>query len=180
MTSVSPLRAVEPDAQYEAALVLAVPPAVGDLVRELRGRLRLPAPPEHQLVPHVTVLFLGHAGGAWLRRTTPVLEALKSSRVTATLCGLGSFVEQGRVRNLHLRLGRTRGLRDLHSRAINASSELGWIPSTPYIHERYLPHISVYDRIDIEADVVSALGILVPRSAMELGELYVIGKVLRP
>lgn len=170
-----------PSAIYEAAVVLCPPPAVVDLVWQLRMELRLDAPREHQLAPHATVLFLGQWPGERMQGYAhTVLNALSSASVSCSLDGFGTFTRRDRVTNIHLRLAAADGLRGLHKHAIASLTGTDWLSSSRYIRELYVPHISVLDGLDARLSMVAPqIARALPRWSIVLDEPHMIGRFIR-
>jgi 2'-5' RNA ligase len=177
--TVGRLGRLRPDGFYEAALVLSPARSLDAFVRRARRGLPVARPRERPLPPHVTVLFLGRAPGRRLARWLRALEGLAPAPLRLRLDGVGVFRAGGRVVNLHLRLAPEAPLRALHAQALERVLAAGWAPATPYLRERYVPHLSLLDGIDAD----DALGehplvARLPRLEALLGDLHVIGKRL--
>jgi 2'-5' RNA ligase len=166
--------------RYAAALVLALPADLGDLVLELRRRLPRLGPASRQLPPHLTVLFLGEGDGRILAALQQGLLALAPVAVAVELGPAGVFTHARSVTNLHLTVRERGSLRDLHRRAIGVCAGRGWEPQTVYLRERYVPHISLFDRISVAPETareaVWAVG--TPAWTGELGDLRLMAEVL--
>lgn len=170
---------LRPAGFYEAALVLRPTRPLDALARRLRRALPVEPPRERPLAPHVTVLYLGRAPGrrlnAWLR----ALDGLAPGPLPVWLDGAGAFRAGARLVNLHLRLRPEEPLRELHAEALARVLAAGWEPATPYLRERYTPHLSLLDGVDTgDALLGHPLLAELPRLDARLGGLHVIGRRL--
>jgi 2'-5' RNA ligase len=176
VTGVFGLPLLGPSVMYESALVFWLPPAEQAYVEALRCALDWPAPPEYQLVPHVTVLFLGRMHGSELVRLHSVLGTMVSTVVDSDIVGLGCFSSEETISNVHLRL-EGRQLRQFHDRCFDACIAAGWQPQTPYVRDRYVPHVSVFDRVRMPLIAYPAEPPDLPRK-LRLDEVTVIARVV--
>jgi 2'-5' RNA ligase len=145
------LRRLQPSESYECALAYDVSPALRSAVWSLRRGLELPAPPEFQLTPHITLLYVGRLEGRSLLALDAVFRSIEPSRATVTVGGrLSAFSTGGSVVNVHLPVWPARVVRAEHRRVLRAFTAQGFAPQTPYVEERYVPHVSVVDRVNLE------------------------------
>lgn len=170
-----------PGARYEAALVFGLPQPVAAAVKCLRIQLAWEAPGEYQLTPHITVLFLGRIEGARLLDLHRALSWLRPVEIEVKIGGFGTFVSGSKVTNLHLRVLAGTAIRNLHHRALETCRAVGWEPQTPYLGDRYEPHISIFDRVDVEVDRL-ILPTPPPNIAgtVTLHDLHLFAKRIRP
>ena len=145
------LETVDETVWYEAALAFRAPEDLRCVVLDLRSRLGWPAPPEFQLEPHVTVLFLGRRIGRQMVGLKATVEGLVPARAEACLVGLGVFKRGDKIINVHLKLGGAPQLRALHRRAHELATDGGWGSQSPYILADYTPHVSIYDSTSLDA-----------------------------
>jgi len=166
-----------PAAQYDSALVFGLPARLAAAVEELRGKLPWEVPADDQLVPHLTVLFLGRMEGAKLLDLQRAFADLRPVEVDIGLGDLDTFVSASRVSNLHLRVRGDAGLRTLHQRALKACRAAGWEPQTLYLENRYLPHITIVDGVDVDANgLVLPSPPVPPATVVRLDDLYLLAK----
>jgi len=138
--------------RYESALVYALPDDVVAHVEALRRSLGVEAPPEFQLEPHLTVLFLGHMDGTQLLALWQCLHQHRGATTEVGLQNLGTFRSGSRVTNIHIRVAPGAEILALHERVRQACSQFRWFAPGPYVGSGYTPHISVFDGIDIAGD----------------------------
>lgn len=136
---------LDPRARYEAAWVVALAhPAAGRIV-SLRQALGLAAPV--QLLPHLTLLFIGRGSGAQLEGLRHVLAEIAETCPAFVLDSWGTFGADRRVANLHLRPA-AGPFAALHSDALARCEAAGWANPSAFTGARYTPHVSVYDGLD--------------------------------
>jgi 2'-5' RNA ligase len=182
VTGVDRLDGVDVNLIYQAALVFGLPHELAAIVSSLRAKWALPAPPEHQLVPHLTVLFLGNGPGLRLQPVLHALYGLLPIAKETCVNGVGTFRSSaGTANNVHL-LAEATGLHQLHRRAYEVCCGSGWEPADQFLFERYVPHISVFDRIAVEGEVIDRVLRSADARSFQwkgtLTDLHVIGKVL--
>jgi len=165
---------IHADTRYKTALVLPVPPEVEDIVLQLRNELRdLTWTRGEELVPHLTLLFLGHPLGHELAQLQVALGPMRSTVVQINLAGLGHFGPPQAATNVHLNVAPNAGLRAAHQAALDLADRFGWPRQTAYLGSRYFPHISVIDRTNL--DIVQFLGrVRVPEENFELAGPYLL------
>jgi 2'-5' RNA ligase len=168
-----------PEALYESALVLGLPGPLAEAVEDLRARLAWEAPAEHQLTPHLTVLFLGRMPGSRLLELHHVLSGLRPVEAGIGLGGLETFGSGSTVTNLHLRVTGDAAVRALHERALESCRAAGWEPQTRYLGGAYVPHITVFDQVEVPAGSF-VLPPAPPAATWRLHDLHLIAKRLRP
>ena len=145
------LRRLQRAGSYECALAYDLSPALRMAVLSLRRGLGLPAPPEFQLTPHLTLLYVGRLESRALLGLDDVFRSIAFSRPTVTVGGrLRAFSTGGRVVNVHLPVVPAKAVRSEHRRVFRAFTAYGFTAQTPYVEERYVPHVSVVDRVDLE------------------------------
>lgn len=170
---------LDPAARYEAAWVCGPSPAVAQAVRRLRRALREHAPDEAPLPPHVTLAFLGRWPGLAIERWRSVLARVRVRLPSVRLASVAAFRRGRRVTNVHLRIEPESELRALHERALDALLLAGWTCPTPYVRERYAPHLTLFDGLAAGGDLLAhpALAAFTPLSTRLFGP-YLIGKRL--
>lgn len=146
-----PLGFVSPDGQYEVAWVAPIGGVARDIIEDIRKKSSIPRPREHQLRPHLTILFLGALPASSLAEVLPALEASAGDVPGFCLEEWGAFTIDGRVVNLHLRASPRAPLVALHRRAFGVARNLGWSNPSEFTGDRYVPHVSVFDRVDLDA-----------------------------
>ncbi|XYI01399.1 2'-5' RNA ligase family protein [Sorangium sp. So ce1128] len=162
---------------YVSALVLGMPVAVAELVQSLRRTIPIQAPPEHQLDPHLTVLYLGIMPSPQLELLRRSLLALRPVGLDVNLGGIGTFAAAGRITNVHLRVEECAAIRELHWRALDICRAHAWPPQTPYAGNGYVPHVTILDCIDVPAAdfMPPPVSALLPVHAW-LDDLHLIGR----
>lgn len=136
--------------RYESALVYRLGPQLTRWIQDVRERLHL-APEIRQLEPHLTVLYLGRLEGSKLVELHQRLSRLEWARSEVHFGDLGSFRRNGTIINVHLRVTFEEGLRSLHRRALEVCSEAGHIPQSEHIGASYLPHVTIFDDLELAA-----------------------------
>lgn len=137
-----------PRERYESALVFLLPEPATQWICALRAEFDLAAPPEHQLIPHMTLLYLGHMSGTDLLEVQQQLAVLAAPAIQAVPTRFGTFRRDGRVCNVHVRM-ESAAVQGLHARALGQCESLPWFSRRGYVGDRYTPHVSVCDRIDV-------------------------------
>lgn len=155
-TWAAPADPVVAAAAYTCAIAYGLPAPVSQLVLELRARLAL-RPERPRLLPHLTVLFLGRTTGAGLQMLQRALGRLASATAEVVLDDLGVFMSGAFVHNVHIAVVPQGDILSVHARALDVCADIGWRPQTAYVRERYVPHISIYDRIEVPAAAVATL-----------------------
>lgn len=140
-----------PEGRYESALVFAVDNRLHETVLKLRRTLPYSALEEFQLEPHLTVLYLGTMRSKVLLELWEGLQALKPQFLRLQSDGFGVFRRGNTITNLHIRVRSSVALMALHNRALETCRSYQWAPSTKYIGSRYVPHVSVFDRVEISS-----------------------------
>jgi 2'-5' RNA ligase len=158
-TGVCRLPWIEKTGRYESALVFDLPETLAEQILRARQALDVSYPPEHQLAPHLTLLYLGHMNGAQLLQLWEHLSVFKDQSVVGRLDGIDSFHSGNRVINLHFKVRRDPVLRELHERAYHLCQQFPWFNPGPFVNSGYQPHISFLDRIDIPESQLPTLGV---------------------
>jgi 2'-5' RNA ligase len=151
VTEVFSLPWIEPSAQYEAALVFYPPRDVSEAVESLRRQLDFPRQPEHQLRPHMTLLYLGKMTGERLVPLWRSMTQFRNAHVNVGLEHISVFERAGRIVNVHVRVTGSAKLFELHERALHVGTQFVWFDCGPYVGDGYVPHISILDKIDVAA-----------------------------
>lgn len=131
---------------YESALALHVTPDVADVIHDLRRRITVSALAVEQMTPHVTVLFLGRMKGELLLKLHRAFEVVVGSSVEARLMHISTFDLGGDYVNAHIQL-QSAALLELHEKARQVCARHDWNPQTKYVGSRYVPHLTIYDRV---------------------------------
>jgi len=147
VTGVFRLPWVGGDKRYESALAFELPATLEAQVYDLRRSLDIRAPSEHQLPPHLTLLYLGRMWGSQLAALAARLEALRNEKAGGRLEGLGFFDFSGRRTNVHVRIDPDPSLLELHERALDIGRQFDWFEPGRFVGADYVPHVSILDRI---------------------------------
>ena len=173
------LSGIDPQAlhgPHEAAFVYEVADAAGVRVEAMRDAWPSKAPPNHQLVPHLTLLFLGICQGPLLGRLVHALDALAHHLVADVELGpVGEFVTPSGNRTLHLAAEPADLLRAQHQAAEAAAIGCGWRPVSRWSGAAFSPHVTIFDRAGaalVPEDLIPPLRIGPVRLTMP----FVIGK----
>lgn len=147
------LSTVTSTARWECAVVYTLSVDCSAYVESLRGELSFPAPDEFQLMPHLTLLYVGLVPGSLLLRLARKLAISSLGDVQVeTGPSIGTFPSTGRISNVHLSVVQEQAVRAVHSKVFHSFRDEGWIPQTDTVLDRYVPHISIFDRVDLGQD----------------------------
>lgn len=160
---------------YESALVFRLPDAVSRYVDWLRAENPRIAPVDHQLVPHVTMVYLGTMEGravqALHRHVAPHLEG---HSVLVSITGFGLFDLGPDKRTWHLAVAPVEPLAAIKAQLQQTCSEIRWQPLRSYYPGGFVPHITIWDKFDGSVPAVDA--VTIPRGAFLLSELVHVGR----
>lgn len=131
---------------YDAAFVYLLPDELARAIAALRRALADFGARETQLTPHATVVYLGRRTGAQLLRCAGLLLQAGPAAAATAVEGFGYFGDDSVVGNLHCRLEPT-ALARQHVRCLDLLATIGEKADTPFVRERYRPHISLFDGI---------------------------------
>ncbi|MGH7339761.1 MAG: 2'-5' RNA ligase family protein [Candidatus Rokuibacteriota bacterium] len=97
--------------------------------------------------PHVTLLYLNYTSGWRLLHLQERLIELRHETVTVRATGVGTFEDDGRIVNIHVRLERNAALVAAHERALALVGSLDGFDPGPFCEDRFTPHLSIFRRI---------------------------------
>ncbi len=167
---------------YKTALVFGLPQTLENQIRELRARIHSQFPLAPQVVPHLTLLFIGRPTGRELLPLREALAPLSRSSLSIQLTDIGFFTTSAGRRNIHVGVASTQQLATMHDRAIKACRDIGWLPQTRYLQDRFVPHLTICNQSMVSADAVAELldDFASPVGAIQLSDPYLLAKPLRP
>lgn len=144
------LEGLEPAGCYHSAWVFLLPPAIRELVYRLRQTTLLPGHPCRGLLPHLTVLYLGLLRGDRLIDIAQRLAFISFLPIETNICGLGTFGTEARINEIHLSVGLTPNMLDLHLRTLELCESIGHPAQTPFVRDQYVPHICIVDGLNLD------------------------------
>lgn len=132
---------------YQSALVLLPDKSFAARVLELREIKKIPAPPEFQLQPHLTVLFLGSHKGNKLKKIYASLrpELYFTSPLVAE--EIAFFSDGKNISNIHFKVRQEDALFRKHLQAVQAYKKTSLPLQTRFHSAKFKPHVSIFDQV---------------------------------
>lgn len=131
----------------EGALAFGLPDRATAHIRIARARILTLAERNVQLVPHMTLVFLGEQRRSDLSWCLTAVRDILPSALEVRCWRMGVFQSDSMIVNLHWRVAPVRLLRRIHALALQICRQRVRIPAHAFVGRRFVPHVSIADGI---------------------------------
>jgi len=145
---------------YQSAFVFLLPSEIEDQILHIRKKNRFID--SNQLKPHLTILFLGNHVGKDMLDIYLALQPFLQRDVPFAITGIGFFVKDRLVTNIHFKVAENKKLTRIHCDALRSYIRNGFTPQSEYIGKLFYPHISIFDGIKLPQDSISRINYPLP------------------